>query len=95
MNKSIKIDIAGRQYPLSVTTQEEEENLLALAQEINDTLTRLKKSYAVKDNQDLLSMALLELGASSKAAKVNPYENRLMEQIDRLDSLSNQFLRSV
>ena len=50
MNKSIKIDIAGRMYPLSVTSPEEENQLLQLADEINQTLTRLKKSYAIKDN---------------------------------------------
>jgi len=95
MNKSIKIDIAGRKYPLSVTSDEEESNLLQLGQEIADTLSRLKKSYAVKDNQDLLSMALLELGIMSKVKKENAYEAQMEQQIQELDKLSSELLRSV
>jgi cell division protein ZapA (FtsZ GTPase activity inhibitor) len=95
MNKSIKIDIAGRMYPLSVTSPEEENKLLQLADEINQTLTRLKKSYAIKDNQDLLSMAILEMGSVVKEEKVNPHEAQMDEQILRLEKMSGELLRSV
>ena len=57
---SIKVDIAGRTYPLSVK-KDEEENVRKAAGEINESLKKLKSSYPMTDMQDLLSMASLEV----------------------------------
>lgn len=57
---SIKVEIAGRSYPLSVKP-EEEENVRKAASALNDSLTKLKGAYPMTDIQDLLSMAALEV----------------------------------
>jgi cell division protein ZapA (FtsZ GTPase activity inhibitor) len=57
---SIRIELAGRAYPLSVSP-EEEVNIRKAAQEINESITRLKAAYPLIDKQDLLAMAALEV----------------------------------
>lgn len=57
---SIRIELAGRAYPLTVSP-EEEVNIRKAAQEINESITRLKAAYPLTDKQDLLAMAALEV----------------------------------
>ena len=57
---SIRIEIAGRAYPLTIH-KEEEVNIRKAVQEINDSITRLKQHYPLTDKQDLLAMAALEV----------------------------------
>ena len=57
---SIRIEVAGRAYPLTVHP-EEEENIRKAANEINESIVRLKASYPMTDKQDLLAMAALEV----------------------------------
>jgi cell division protein ZapA (FtsZ GTPase activity inhibitor) len=57
---SIRIEIAGRAYPLTIHT-DEEANIRKAVQEINDSITRLKQHYPLTDKQDLLAMAALEV----------------------------------
>ena len=61
---SIKINIAGRTYPIKV--QKGREVLVRTAAErINKKMDELKSSYAVKDAQDLLAMSSLQLFAET------------------------------
>ena len=64
---SIKINIAGRVYPLSVR-MEEEEGIRRTARMINDRVRDYEQDYAVKDKQDLLAMCALEFGTSNNTA---------------------------
>jgi cell division protein ZapA len=57
---SIKVNIADRFYPLSVTAQQEEQVRKA-AKLINDKLKAFEQQFSVKDKQDILSMCALEL----------------------------------
>lgn len=57
---SIRIELAGRAYPLTVHP-EEEANIRKAAQEINESITRLKAAYPLTDKLDLLAMAALEV----------------------------------
>ena len=56
---SIKVNIANRIYPLTVT-QDEEENIRLAAKEINEMIKEYEQNYAVKDKQDLLAMCALQ-----------------------------------
>lgn len=59
---SIRVEIAGRAYPLTVQ-REEEENVRRAASEISESINRLKTQYPTTDRQDLLAMAALEVCA--------------------------------
>lgn len=86
--KSIRIELAGRAYPLTIHT-EEEENIRAAAKEINESINRLKKSYPLTDKQDLLAMAALEV--STRALNVAKPQPPGLDQpvLDELNGLLN------
>ncbi len=65
MNKiSIKVVVAGRQYPLTVG-EAEQEKVQQAADDINKAIKLLQDNYAVKDMQDLLAMTALQLASKS------------------------------
>ena len=63
---SIKIVIAGRNYPLTIN-EGEEEKIRKAVEDINTNVQRLQESYAVKDMQDLLAMTSLQLATRANA----------------------------
>ena len=58
--RSIRVELAGRAYPLTIQGSEEE-NVRRAVEEINESITRLKANYPLTDKQDLLAMAALEV----------------------------------
>lgn len=63
---ALKINIAGRTYPLNVP-ESEVEAVHHAAAEVNKAIDLLRKNYAVNDNQDLLAMSALQLLTKAKA----------------------------
>ncbi len=59
----VKINIAGRSYPLTVENGEEEV-LRRAGKMINEKIQLFEKNYAVSDKQDALAMAALQICAS-------------------------------
>ena len=83
---SIRIEIAGRAYPLTIH-KEEEVNIRKAVQEINDSITRLKQHYPLTDKQDLLAMAALEVTTRAlNSAKPTPSQTdkEVMDELERL-----------
>lgn len=62
--QSIKVSIAGRNYPLTVAPNEEE-FVRKAASKINDLLLSFQDNFSVKDKQDLLAMAALQITTQS------------------------------
>ena len=58
--RSIRVELAGRAYPLTIQASEEE-NVRRAVEEINESIARLKANYPLTDKQDLLAMAALEV----------------------------------
>ncbi|HEY6161284.1 MAG TPA: cell division protein ZapA [Bacteroidia bacterium] len=56
---SIKVSIAGRDYPLTIRS-EERDNVMRAAEMVNRKLEEYASSYAVSDKQDLLAMCALQ-----------------------------------
>lgn len=92
---SLKVEIAGRSYPLTIQ-EGEEKKVLKAAEDINHAIALLKTNYSVNDSQDLLAMSSLQLllkGASSKLEKevLSPdyslIENALQDFTAELDQL--------
>lgn len=61
---SIKVIVAGRTYPLTVS-EGEEAKVLKSAEDINKAIKLLQDNYAVKDMQDLLAMTALQLATKA------------------------------
>ena len=58
--RSIRVELAGRAYPLTIQASEEA-NVRGAVEEINESIARLKANYPLTDKQDLLAMAALEV----------------------------------
>lgn len=70
---SIKIVIAGRNYPLTIN-EGEEETIRKAVDGINTNVQKLQENYAVKDMQDLLAMTSLQLATRSNLTSGNNKE---------------------
>ncbi len=80
---SIKVIVGGRTYPLTVNEQEKERVESTVAK-INEAIQFLRDNYAVKDTQDLLAMAALQLLLQShteESAKTNPGADDILLRI--------------
>ncbi len=67
----VNVVIAGRTYPLSVNSTEEEEGMRKAAKEINELIAKFEQSYAVADKQDVLAMSALQFASKAKIVSIN------------------------
>ena len=65
---SIKINIAGRIYPMKIE-RKNEEGIRKSVKIIEERLKFYQQNYAIKDKQDLLAMCLIEFAAKYKTVK--------------------------
>ncbi len=95
---SLKVNIAGRSYPLTIN-ESEKQDILSAVENINSAIGHLKKSYAVKDPQDLIAMTALQLilkkdsnqKSSDKAAlDLGPIDEALKSISDQLDAVNHK-----
>ncbi|WP_129717876.1 cell division protein ZapA [Pedobacter sp. SYP-B3415] len=89
---SIKITISDRIYPLKVN-MEEEEIVRRAAKMINERIKEYQENYAVRDKQDLLSMAVLHYatGVLKAENKVQVQDTAVADKVVELDSLLTDF----
>ncbi len=89
---SIKITISDRIYPLKVN-MEEEEIVRRAAKIINERIKEYQENYAVRDKQDLLSMAVLHYATAVLRAEntVQSQDSQISEKVDELDGLLSNF----
>ena len=85
---SIKINVAGRVYPLTISV-EEEEFIRKAADLIEDHVKKFQENYAVKDKQDLLAMTALQIATQnlllSDKSEVDTAKNELEQMEAKLD----------
>ena len=90
---SLKVTIAGRTYPLNIS-EKEKDAVLSAVSDINHAIEKLKKSYAVKDPQDLIAMTALQLvmkSDSNKGSETSSSSSEELEGIEKaLADLSNK-----
>lgn len=93
-NLSIKVIIANRPYPLTVSSEEEEELIRKAAKRINEMVKDYESKYAVKDKQDLLAMCALDY--ATKAIRFEGKEvvkdEELKEELKKLEEIVTNFL---
>jgi len=81
---SVKIPVAGRVYPLTIAMDEEESIRLA-AKEIDETIAKLRATYAVRDIQDLLAMTALQAVSDIKKDTSDSELNQCIESFNQID----------
>ena len=87
---SIKLEIAGRTYPISVL-ETEQEKVLKAANALNQAIENLKKHYGVSDQQDLLAMAYLQ-HLIKPAASATPDYSEIEQKLDNLTAEARNFI---
>ncbi len=88
---SIRVNIAGRTYPLTIE-REEEEQVRKAARYIDEKIGELKEQYAVNDMQDYLAMVALELSTQvQKPVKDAP--DGLEDKVDEIGKLLHSYLK--
>ena len=81
---NVKISVAGRLYPMTITP-ESEELIRHSAKKIDETIKKYQKNYEVKDKTDGLAMSALEFCVANeskshlKSSIVDQSINELME----------------
>ncbi len=65
----IKISIADRVYPLTVSPSQEE-GLRAASKKIDAMIKQFEESYAVRDKQDVLAMCALQFAAQAEQKQI-------------------------
>lgn len=82
---SIKVTIGGRTYPLTIDKQQEVV-IRDAERRLGESVDVFQKSYAVKDKQDLLAMAALQViaGALQQNQPQVPSED-LMKALESLE----------
>jgi len=88
---SIKVNIAGRTYPLTIE-RSEEEMIRKAADNINESVKNLKEDYAVKDIQDLLAMTALQLSTKSNTISKEVDNDKVANELKTLDKELSDFL---
>jgi cell division protein ZapA len=86
---SIKVQIAGRTYPLTIN-RDEEEGIRKVAKQIDENIERLASSYAVKDKQDLLAMTALQYGSKLAAKSTEEGESKSVEMLTGLSTFIDE-----
>ncbi|HEY8365656.1 MAG TPA: cell division protein ZapA [Bacteroidia bacterium] len=84
---SIKLQIAGRIYPLTIHAHEEE-NIRKAATLLNERVKKYEETFSVKDRQDLLAMCALEQGVQL-IQKTTELQNKDRQISEKLESLHN------
>ncbi len=87
----VKVNIAGRQYPLNINA-DEEEAVRNAGKEINRLIQEFEDRYAVTDKQDAISMVALQMvtkynllkqSGSGNDAEMDQKLGQLVEFIER------------
>ena len=86
----IKLSVANRVYPLTISPSQEEGLRLA-AQQINNLIKKFEQNYSVQDKQDALAMCALQIASIKKQESLdeknilNDVEVKISELIKSFD----------
>ncbi len=86
----IKISIADRVYPLTVSMSQEE-GLRSASKKIDVMIKQFEESYAVRDKQDVLAMCALQFASQVEQKQI---DNSIdgTETLERLQLLNDTLL---
>lgn len=94
-NRQITVLIAGRPYPLKIKDSDEP-TIRKIVKDINDKINQFQLTYASKDKQDCLSMAILtyavDLHKYMQSGQASTPDNDVEQKISQIDNLLDKLL---
>ncbi|MCH2198638.1 MAG: cell division protein ZapA [Flavobacteriales bacterium] len=88
---SIKVKIAGRQFPLTIP-REEEEMVRKAAKMVDEQFRFFTENYAVQDRADLLAMVALQMATSAVKAKQNSEDPAQTDELQEISDMLSDAL---
>ena len=90
---NVKISVAGRLYPMTITP-ESEELIRHSAKKIDETIKKYQKNYEVKDKTDGLAMSALEFCVANENKNRNQSSmvEKSIHELMELDQLVKDHL---
>lgn len=85
---SIKVSIAGRTYPLTIK-RSEEEVIRKAAKKVDDAVNVFRDNYAVKDKQDLLAMAALQMATQALKGAPEEDQSEILKELQSIQDILN------
>lgn len=94
--KSIKVTIGNRVYPLTISSSEED-SILKSVKMVNDNMRELEQNYSVRDKQDLLAMTALFYAsqASKDESSTESSEDELNQKLKQFSEQIKQHLSQL
>ncbi|RYJ45757.1 MULTISPECIES: cell division protein ZapA [Flavobacterium] len=89
----IKISIADRVYPLTVTPAQEE-GLRSASKKIDAMIKQFEENYAVRDKQDVLAMCALQFAAQVEQKQIDKSTDfeEAFNRLQQMDEKLGKFL---
>ena len=84
--KSITVLIASRPYPLRIK-EEDEKRIKGIVKDINDKISKFQMTYAQKDKQDCLAMALLTYAVDLQKQREQTEDSVIMRHLEQIEAL--------
>ncbi len=89
---SIRINIAGRVYPLNID-HSEEERIKKVVDKIKEDIDVIETSYSIKDKQDLLAILAFQYGNQLEEKKpANNSDETIFNELQIIDEKLNSIL---
>ena len=82
----IRLSVADRVYPLTVSYSQEEA-LRSASKKIETMIHQFEENYAVRDKQDVLAMCALQFASQTEQTKIDTTEG-YNKSVDRLMKLN-------
>jgi len=91
----IKLSIANRVYPLTISPSQEE-GLRKAAKKIEAMIKQFEQSYSVRDKQDVLAMCALQFASQTEQKSIDKeyVDEHVQEKLSALNELLHEHLNS-
>jgi len=92
--QAISVRIAGKSYPMTVETPQEEETIRKAERQIKERLKMYEEKYAVTDVRDLLGMCVLQFAteAMENQEKASGLQQDVMNRLKTIGQVLNTTL---
>ena len=89
----IKLSVANRVYPLTITPSQEE-GLRKAAKKIEGMINQFEQNYSVRDKQDVLAMCALQFAAQVEQKSLDKahVSEEVEERLKALDQLLQEHM---
>ncbi|MDO4727595.1 MAG: cell division protein ZapA [Bacteroidota bacterium] len=90
----ITINIAKREYPLTIDSTTQEEAIRLAVKSINSMVAKYEENYGIQDKQDALAMCALELASKIELTKLETeiIAHQTKQKLSKLNNILSEVL---